>query len=204
MTADQEREVLIEAFRFHGHKCWASTAGVRAGLAALRALGVQRTGSSDELHCIVEIGDNHGAQCFADGVQVATGCTLGKFNLEKAGFGKLAITLVDRKRERSVRVAYKGTYQKQIAESAFMRKRGQGISPTQIPEEEAWEMVEIVWKAPEAEVLTIGEVKPHPFENYGEVMGLRPCAACGELTAIAYLRVVGDRHVCIPCSGYGS
>jgi len=64
-------------------------------------------------------------------------------------------------------------------------------------------MVEIVWKAPEAEVLAIGEVKPHLFENYGEVMGLRPCAECGELTAIAYLRVVGDRHVCIPCSGYG-
>jgi formylmethanofuran dehydrogenase subunit E len=202
MTADQEREVLIEAFRFHGHKCWASTAGVRAGLAAPRALGVERTGSSDELHCIVEIGDNHGAQCFADGVQYVTGCTLGKFNLEKAGWGKLAITLVDRKQERSVRVSYKGTYQKQIAESAFMRKRGQGISPTQIPEEEAWAMVEIVWKAPEGDVLTIGEVKPHPFVSYGEVMGLRPCEECGELTAIAYLRVVGDRHVCIPCSGY--
>jgi len=197
-----DREVLLEAFKFHGHKCWASTAGVRAGLAALRALGVPRTGSSGELHCLVEIGDNHGAQCFADGVQYATGCTLGKGNIEKTGWGKLAITLIDKKRERSVRVSYKGTRQKQIAESAFMRKRGQGIPPTEIPEEEAWEMVNIIWEAPEEEVLTIGEVRPHPFSDLGEIMGLHPCAECGELVSIKYLRVVGNRHVCTPCSGY--
>ncbi|WP_373510723.1 hypothetical protein [Thiocapsa sp.] len=35
-----------------------------------------------------------------------------------------------------------------------------------------------------------------------EVMGFVPCTACGELTARAYLRVLGERHVCIPCSGY--
>jgi len=200
---EQEAEVLSETFKFHGHKCWASTAGVRVGLAALRALGVKRTGSSDELHCIVEIGDNHGAQCFADGIQYATGCTLGKYNIEKAGWGKLAITLIDRKTERSVRVSYKGTYQKKIAESVFMRKRAQGISPTLIPEEEAQEMVDILWKAPESDVVKIGEVKSHPCKEwYGEIMGLKPCAECGELTSVAYLRVVGERHVCIPCSGY--
>ena len=199
---EADKPILLDAFKFHGHKCWASTAGVRAGLAALRALGVKRTGSSDELHCIIEIGDNHGAQCFADGIQYTTGCTLGKFNIAKAGWGKLAITLIDKKKERAVRVSYKGTYQKKIAESAFMRKRGQGISPTAIPEEEAWEMVNIIWEAPEPEVLTIEEVKPHPWKEYGEIMGLKPCQECGELTSIAYLRVVGERHVCIPCSGY--
>jgi len=196
------KQVLEEAFRFHGHKCWASTAGVRAGLAALRALGVQRAGSSDALHCRLEIGENHGAQCFADGVQYATGCTLGKGNVEKTGWGKLALTLIDKKAERAVRVSYKGTHQKRIASSAFMRKRGQGIPPTEIPEEEAWEMVSIVWDAPEAEVLKVGDVAAYPFRDYGEVMGLLPCAECGELTSIKYLRVVGERHVCIPCSGY--
>lgn len=202
MTGD-DKQVLMEAFRFHGHKCWASAAGVRAGLAALEALGVKRTGSSGELHCIVEIGNNHGAQCFADGIQFATGCTLGKGNIEKAGFGKLAITLIDKQQERSVRVAYKATHQETIAASAFMRKRSQGIAPTRIPDEEAWDMVNIIWEAPADEVLTVGPVEPHPFEDFGEVMGLRPCDECGELTSVAYLRVVGDRHVCLPCSGYG-
>jgi formylmethanofuran dehydrogenase subunit E len=201
--SDSEKDVLLRAFEFHGHKCWASTAGVRAGLAALRTLGVQRAASSDALHCVVEIGNNHGAQCFADGIQFVTGCTVGKGNIEKAGWGKLAITLVDKKSERSVRVAYKGTYQKKIAESSFMKKRAAGVPPPQIPEQEAWEMIDILWNAPESDVLTIGEVQPHPFKDYGEIMGLHPCAMCGELTAVAYLRVVGDKHVCIPCSGYG-
>lgn len=201
MTDD--RQVLTEAIKFHGHKCWASAAGVRAGLAALRELGVKRTGSSGELHCIVEIGDNHGAQCFADGVQYATGCTLGKANIEKAGWGKLAFTLIDKKKEKAVRVSYKPSRQKLIAESTFMKKRAMGVAPTQIPEEEASQIVNIIWDAPEDEILAIGEIKDHPWEEYGEIMGLKPCDNCGEMVSVAYLRVVGDKHMCIPCSGYG-
>lgn len=197
-----DREILMDALKFHGHKCWASAAGVRAGLAALRALGVGRTGTSGELHAVVEVGDNHGAQCFLDGVQYATGCTPGKFNLTKAGYGKLAVTLIDKKKERAVRVSYRPTRQKMIAESAFMRKRGMGIPPTEIPDGEAMELVDIIWDAPEEEVLTVGEVFDHPWKEYGEVMGLKPCDECGELVSIAYLRVVGEHHVCIPCSGY--
>jgi formylmethanofuran dehydrogenase subunit E len=200
MTHDEH--VLTSAFKFHGHVCWASAAGVRAGLAALRELNVKRTGSSGELHCIVEIGDNHGAQCFADGVQYATGCTLGKANIEKAGWGKLAFTLIDKKKEKAVRVSYKPGRQKLIAESAFMRKRAMGVPPTEIPEEEASQIVNIIWDAPEDEVLAIGEIKDHPWEEYGEIMGLKPCDNCGEMVSVAYLRVVGDKQMCIPCSGY--
>ena len=125
----EDKEILVKAFEFHGHKCWASALGVRAGLAVLRALGVKRTGTSGELHCILEIGDNHAAQCLADGLQYATGCTLEKFNVEKTGWGKLAFTLVDKKGERSVRVSYRPARHHLVAESAFMRKRGQGSFP---------------------------------------------------------------------------
>jgi formylmethanofuran dehydrogenase subunit E len=195
--------ILEKAFEFHGHICWASTAGVRAGLAALRELGVSRTGTSSDLHCILEVGENHGAQCFADGVQYATGCTFGKVNIEKAGWGKLALVLIDKHAEKSVRVSYKPGRHKAIAESAFMRKRSQGVPPTAIPAEEAWAMANIVWESPEEDVLTIGPVTPHPWEDdFGEVMGLVPCASCGELVAKPYLRVVGDAHMCINCSGY--
>ncbi len=198
-----DKEVLKKAFEFHGHICWASAAGVRAGLAALRELDVQRTGSSDELHCKVEIGENHGAQCFADGVQYVTGCTLGKGNIEKTGWGKLALTLIDKKIEKAVRISYKPGRHKMIAESSFMRKRGQGVPPTQIPPEEAWEMADIVWEAPESEVLTVGSVQEYRWEDdFGEIMGLTPCSHCGELVSKVYLRVVGEKHMCIPCSGY--
>ncbi|MBW1698614.1 MAG: formylmethanofuran dehydrogenase [Deltaproteobacteria bacterium] len=198
-----EKKILEEAFKFHGHICWASAAGTRAGLAALRTLGVKRAGASGDLHCILEIGENHGAQCFADGVQYSTGCTLGKWNIEKTGWGKLAFTLIDKKNQKAVRVSYRpGPHHKKVAESSFMRKRGQGIPPTEIPEEEAWEMVDIIWETPENEILTIGDVHPYEWEEFGEILGLVPCDQCGELVSKVYLRVVGKSHMCIPCSGY--
>jgi len=193
-----DKEILMEALEFHGHRCWASVAGVRIGLAALRALGVKRSGGT-QLYSIVEIGEDHGGMCFGDGVQYTTGCTFGKGNIRKELYGKLAITLIEKTTNRSVRVSYKPTLQKQIAESAFMRKRGLGIMPDEIPLEEQMELVNLVWDAPEANMLTIGEVAAYKGEWFPELMGFTPCAACGELTAHAYLRVVGEKHVCIPC-----
>ena len=75
-----DKQILLDALKFHGHKCWASVAGVRVGLAALRTLDVKRSGGT-QLHGI------------------------------------------------AARVSYKPTLQKQIAESAFMQKRGMGMPP---------------------------------------------------------------------------
>ena len=196
-----DKEILMRALEFHGHRCWASVAGVRVGLAALRTLNVKRAGGT-QLFAVVEIAEDHGGMCFGDGVQYATGCTFGKGNIRKETYGKLALSLIDKATNRLLRVSYKPTLQKQIAESAFMRKRGLGVMPDEIPVEEQMELVNLVWDAPEADILTIGDVAAFKGEWFPELMGFKPCAACGELTAHAYLRVVGDKHVCIPCSGY--
>ncbi len=196
-----DKDTLQKALEFHGHRCWASVAGVRVGLAALRELGVKRSGGG-QLHAVVEIGEDHGGMCFADGVQYVTGCTLGKGNMSKQPLGKLAVTVIEKKTNRALRVSYKPTLQKQIGASAFMTKRGQGIEPDCIPENEQIELVDLVWNALESEVLTINKIFTFDRDWIPETMGFVPCAACHELAARAYLRVVGDKHVCIPCSGY--
>lgn len=196
-----DKQILLDALKFHGHKCWASVAGVRVGLAALRTLDVPRSGGT-QLYGIIETGEEHSGMCFGDGVQYATGCTFGKGNIKKEPLGKLAFTLIDKATNRAVRVSYKPTLQKQIAESAFMKKRAAGIMANEIPEEEQMELVNLVWDAPEADVLTVGPVFEYEGEWLPEVMGFVPCDDCGELVAKAYLRVVGKLHVCIPCSGY--
>lgn len=101
---NEQRTILSDALKFHGHRCWASVAGVRAGLAPLRELGVKRSGGR-QLHAFVEIGEDHGGICFGDGVQYATGCTLGKGNLEKTPYGKLALALIERTSNRAIRVS---------------------------------------------------------------------------------------------------
>lgn len=196
-----DRQVLMEALKFHGHKCWASVAGVRIGLAASRELDVKRSGGT-QLYGIIEIGEDHGGMCFGDGIQYATGCTFGKGNIRKEPLGKLGFTLIEKESNRAVRISFKATLQKQIQATAFMQKRGAGISASDIPEAEQMEVVDLVWNAPEEDVLSIGKVFQYSGKWIPEVMGFKTCDFCGELTALAYLRVVGDKHVCIPCSEY--
>ena len=196
-----DREILTDALKFHGHRCWASVAGVRVGLAALRTLGVPRSGGT-QLYAIIETGEEHGGMCFGDGVQYITGCTLGKGNIRKNPLGKLAVTLIDKDSNRAVRVSYKPTLQKQIAASAFMQQRAAGYQPDEIPEADQMELVNLMWDALEGEVLTVGEVFTYDYNWLPEVMGFTRCDSCGELAAHAYVRLVGERKVCIPCSGY--
>ena len=195
------REILNKALEFHGHRCWASVAGVRVGLAALEKLGVKRSGGT-QLYGIVEIGEEHSGMCFGDGIQYTSGCTFGKGNIRKQPYGKLGFTLIEKETNRAVRVVFTSALQKQIASSTFMQKRAAGIAPDEIPLEEQMELVDLVWNAPAEIVLKVGEVFQYEGEWFPEVMGFRPCDSCGELTALAYLRVVGEKHVCIPCSGY--
>lgn len=197
-----DRAILRDALQFHGHRCWASTAGVRIGLAALRALGVPRSGGRS-LHAMVEIGEDHGAMCFADGIQYTTGCTFGKGNVERSCEGKLAVTLVDGASNRAVRISYKPTLQPQIGASAFMRKRTAGVPADQIPDEEQWELVNLVWDAPEDAVMTIGPVQSVEWREPEETLRFAVCPKCGELVVEPYLRLVDGEPRCIACSGYG-
>lgn len=64
-------------------------------------------------------------------------------------------------------------------------------------------IADILWDAPEEEVLIVESVQDYDLgDDFGEIMGLIPCSQCRELVSKAYLRVVGDAHMCIPCSGY--
>jgi formylmethanofuran dehydrogenase subunit E len=92
--------------------------------------------------------------------------------------------------------------QKQIAASAFMEQRAAGVSPDEISEEDQMELVDLVWNAPESDILTVGPVFEYPYNWLPEVMGFAKCDQCGELVAHAYRRIVGDKIMCIPCSGY--
>lgn len=197
----EDKQTLIDMLKFHGHKCWASTVGLRAGLAALKVLGAKRSGAKS-LHAILETGYHHAAGCFGDGVQYATGCTFGKGNIEKNPKGKLAVIVIDKKNEKAVRISFKPTLREKIRNSSFMRKRSQGIPPDQIPEEEQMELVNLIWNAPEEDILTIGSVQNYKWEEQDELMRMVICDGCGEMVAESYMRVVNGKPFCIDCAGY--
>ena len=193
--------ILTDALAFHGHKCWASTAGVRLGLAAMDQLGVSRAGAK-QLHAIIETGDYHGGMCFGDGIQFATGCTFGKGNIEKTGEGKFAVTLIDKAGRKAIRVAYRPTRQPQIKATAFMQKRAAGVPPTQIPEAEQMEVVHLIMDAPAEEIMTLGPVEDRDWSEPEEVVRFFTCPQCAELVAEPYARVAQGVVLCASCAGY--
>lgn len=75
--------------------------GFRAGLAALKALDAGWELNMAKL-VFVETGTGHAAVCFADGVQMATGCTFGKGPIERTEYGKWALTLVEKSSHNAV------------------------------------------------------------------------------------------------------
>ena len=56
-------ELFETGLKFHGHKCPAMPMGLRAGLAAMKALGVERS-QDKELRVLSETGEGHAAGCF--------------------------------------------------------------------------------------------------------------------------------------------
>ncbi len=69
---------LEEAVRLHGHLGPWLVLGYKIGLRAVELLGARST----DLFCTVYMPRRRPFTCALDGVQAATGCTLGKLNIE--------------------------------------------------------------------------------------------------------------------------
>jgi formylmethanofuran dehydrogenase subunit E len=83
----------------HSHLCPRQVLGVRTGLAGKAALGMEATRTDKRMLVILETDG-----CFADGVEVSTGTTIGRRTLRVEDYGKIAATFVDTANEQAVRV----------------------------------------------------------------------------------------------------
>jgi formylmethanofuran dehydrogenase subunit E len=198
-----EQELLEKGLWFHGHKCPAMPMGLRASMAAMEALGVDQRAGAGELVALVEIDEAHCATCFADGVQVATGCTFGKGNIKKLHYGKWGLTLIDRRQGKAVRVALLASAMEANKRTEFMAMRKAGIPPTQVPAEIAGPLVERVMNAPADQLLKVGEVFDYQWQEPSHTFESVVCDECGEMVVERNARIQGDRVLCIPCAGLG-
>ncbi|NLI41909.1 MAG: tRNA CCA-pyrophosphorylase [Caldisericales bacterium] len=197
---DRNDELYKAGLLFHGHKCPAMPMGLRAGQAALEALGVERA-MDGQLTALVEIDSDHCATCYADGVMMATGCTFGKGNIHKLGYGKFALTLIDNKSGRSVRVATRNEVIKRNQESEFIQFRKKGVPASKIAAELIDPAVDFILAESDENLFKFGPVqeikltpgRPHDFNTH-------ICEECGEVVVERYTRVKNGKKVCIPCA----
>jgi len=92
---------LNKTAEIHGHFCPGSAMGVMAAVYGLGQLenGILHSDGMENLMAVVEIN-----ACFADGVQVVSGCTLGNNALVYRDLGRHAVTFAIRGKESGVRV----------------------------------------------------------------------------------------------------
>ena len=149
----------------HTHLCPRQVIGVRLGLAGAASLGIEVPQTKKRLLAIVETDG-----CFTDGVEVATGCSVGHRTLRVEDYGKIAATFIDTRLERAVRVA----------PHLDIRHKAYEFAPHQ--ERRYFAQLDAYQVMPIDELVTIEEVQlTRPIAEIVSRAGVRVnCGVCGE------------------------
>ncbi|HAQ21823.1 MAG TPA: tRNA CCA-pyrophosphorylase [Prolixibacteraceae bacterium] len=173
--------------------------GLRVGAAAMNALGVERA-KDGQLVAFVDLGDDHCATCYGDGLQVIMGTTFGKGNLKKTHKGKWAVTVVDRATGKAVRVTPKAEAMLANKKTAFFTEyRMLGKPASIVPAEIVDPLVNNVMNAPAEMLLNISPIFDYKLEPKKDSFDGFVCEECGEMTVMEYGRIKGDKKVCFDC-----
>jgi formylmethanofuran dehydrogenase subunit E len=149
----------------HTHLCPRQVIGVRMGLAGAAHLGIEAPVSSKRMLVIIETDG-----CFADGIEVSSGCTMGHRTLRVEDYGKVAATFIDLRSEQAARLAPRPgirqrafTYTPGETRRYFAQLQGYQMMPV----EELFEIQPVSLRVPLAEIMSRPGVRVD-------------CAICGE------------------------
>lgn len=170
----------------HNHLCPRQVLGVRIGLAGAHALGVEVPQRKKRLLTIVESDG-----CFVDGLEAATGCTVGHRTLRVEDYGKIAATFVDTKLNAAVRVApHLDVRQKAYLYAPDQEKRyfAQLNGYQVMPIDELVNIEEVMLSVPISEIISRAGVRVN-------------CGVCGEEIINEREIMRNEMPVCKSCAG---
>lgn len=185
---DDLQAILRISSARHNHLCPRQVLGARIGLAGAAALGLALPRTDKRLLVILETDG-----CFADGVEVATGCTVGHRTLRIEDYGKTAATLIDVKTEQAVRVL----------PQLDVRERAYAYTPDE--PRHYFAQLHGYQRMPDAELLTIQAVTLQtPVAVIVSRPGIRVnCTQCGEEIINEREVLIDNRPYCRACGGQG-
>lgn len=180
--------ILRTASARHKHLCPRQVLGARIGLAGAAALGLTLPRTDKRLLVILETDG-----CFADGVEVATGCTVGHRTLRVADYGKIAATFIDAKTEQAVR----------LFPQHDVRERASAYAPNE--SRHYFAQLHGYQRMPDAELLTVQAVT---LKTPVAVLVSRPgvrvnCTQCEEEIINEREVLVDGQPYCRACAGQG-
>ena len=160
------QSLLIHSSSRHDHLCPRQVLGVRMGLLAVNIFELP-VGENPNKR-LLTILESDG--CFADGVDVATGCTVGHRTLRVEDYGKVAATFVDTSTGRAIRIAPR------------LDVRARACSFAHAESRHYFAQLQAYQTMPDEEMFTVQEVLlTTPFEQIVSRPGMRVnCDVCGE------------------------
>lgn len=200
-----DEALILKAKELHGHICPFLVLGLRASEIAMKRLGVEHANASEtvgeDLLAIVECNN-----CFTDGVQVATRCTIGNNCLVYLDLGKNALTLVKRRDWKGVRIyidrerlnKYFSREATALFEKVVVKRTGTHEEVKKL--QEMWTKIAYSMKDLPEEEFKIEEVKVAEIERAPIFESLR-CGRCGELAMKTRVKIVDGKVVCFGCLG---
>ena len=154
---------------FHGHECGGLTIGYKASLYAIKLLNLEFS-DDEQVVCIAE-----NDACGIDGIQVMLGCSIGKGNLLFHMRGKQAFSFYNRKTGKAVRLVLK-------PRPGMTREKSFAYYQACAPED-MFDVKDATIRLPE---------KARLFDSY-------TCDCCGETTGANWIRLAGDKKLCLDC-----
>lgn len=188
------KTIWDKAVEFHGHSCPGLAYGVRAGLIALEKLNAYRA-EDEELVAIPETDS-----CSVDGIQVVTGCTLGKGNLILKDYGKSVFSFALRKNGKAVRIVMKaGEKYKPDNELHSKVMNGQATQEEkELYKKMRQKRIQYILEGPEEEVSKVEWVNIKLPER-AKIFNSIQCEKCGEYFMEARGRLENGKKVCLEC-----
>jgi len=163
----------------HSHLCPRQVLGVRMGLAGLAFLGVKAPVTTKTLLVIIETDG-----CFADGMRVATGATIGHRTLRVADLGKIAATFIDLKTGASLRLAPRLDIRTRAVIYAPEEKRryiAQLKGYQIMPDDELFSFQRVELQIPPTQIISHQNARAHCSNCGEEVINKREVVVEGEV-----------------------
>jgi formylmethanofuran dehydrogenase subunit E len=181
-------ELLKQSSARHDHLCPRQVLGVRMGLAGLAAIGVEAPMAHKDALVFIETDG-----CFADGIEVATGATVGHRTLRVMDYGKTGAVFANTRTGQTIR----------LAPQLDIRERAHLFSPD--VKNKYYAQLKGYRIMPDPELFTFKEVRLEPaLEVILSRPGLRTkCDRCGEEIINARQLTVGAETLCVACAQMG-
>lgn len=178
--------VYARSAQRHERLCPRQVLGVRTGLAAAEALGVDPRAQGRALYIFTETDG-----CFTDGVEAATGCSLGHRNMRLMDYGRVAIVAAHVETGAAVRVS----------PAAGVRETASAYAPDE--QRHYYQQLLGYQTMPDAALLLVRPVRLRV--DLAALLGRKgirvDCDRCGEEILNGRQHLDSGRPVCQGCTG---